>query len=163
MQEIGKILGKKPGVFQRTLNILAEEGLLTSEYRANARYFRANTQNPFYPEFKKIVAKSVGVEGSLRDLVEGIKTVKLAILYGSFAKGRERAESDVDLLVVGKPEAENRLLRKLPPLEKKVQREINYKWYSEKEYREKRLKKDPFLEEVFGDRLVILKGDPNAV
>ena len=30
MQEIGKILGKKPGVFQRTLNSLAQEGLLKS-------------------------------------------------------------------------------------------------------------------------------------
>ena len=163
MQEVGKILGKKPGVFQRTLNALVKEGLLTSEYHANARYFQANAQNPFYPEFRKIVAKSVGVEGSLRELVEDIKAISLAILYGSFAKGKERRESDVDILIVGKPEAENRLLKKLSLLEKNLQRQINYKWYSQKEYGHKRLKKDPFLEEVLNDRHIVLKGNPDAI
>ena len=35
MQEIGRILGKKPGTFQRTLNKLVSEGILESEYSAN--------------------------------------------------------------------------------------------------------------------------------
>src|SRR3989338_1485270 len=62
MQEIGRLIGKKPGVFQRMLNTLLEKGLLKSEYRANARYFQANTEHSLYPEFRKIIAKSAGVE-----------------------------------------------------------------------------------------------------
>ena len=130
MQEIGKIIGKKPGIFQRTLNALVKEGILKSEYRANARFFQVNTAHPLYPELKKIVAKSAGVEASLKDLVRQIEDVKVAILYGSFAKKTERAESDIDLLIVGKPEVENQLLKKLGKLEKYLQREINYKIYS---------------------------------
>jgi len=59
IQEIGRKLGKKPGVFQRTLNNLYKDGLLLSEYKANARFFRVNTQNPIYNELKSIVSKTV--------------------------------------------------------------------------------------------------------
>jgi len=58
IQEIGRKLGKKPGVFQRALNNLYRDGLLLSEYKANARFFRVNTQNPIYNELKSIVSKT---------------------------------------------------------------------------------------------------------
>lgn len=159
MQEVGRILGKKPGVFQRTLNALVEEGWLKSEYRAHARFFQVNAQHPLYPELKRIVAKTVGVEGALRELVERLPEVKLALLYGSFAKNRQRQDSDVDLLIVGKPIAEGKLIKKLALLEKKLQREINYRFYSEEEFRQKRAQGDPFLEEVLTDRKTVLKGN----
>lgn len=163
MQELGRILGKKPGVFQRTLNALAEAGFLHSEYRGHARFFRANPRHPLYPELKRLVAKTAGVEGSLRHLVERLAGVKLAFLYGSFAKGRERSESDVDLLVVGSPRMEGALVHALARLETTLQREINYKFYSEREYRAKRAKRDPFLQEILTDAVVVLKGAPDAV
>jgi predicted nucleotidyltransferase len=163
MQEVGRMLGKKPGVFQRTLNALEEEGLLKSEFRGNSRFFQANTQHPLYPEVKVIIAKTTGVQGALRDLVKGLKDVKMALLYGSFAKGTERKDSDIDLLVVGKPDVENRLLKEIPRYEKKLQREINYKLYSEKEYSEKRKSREPFLEEILTDKNIVLKGSFNAI
>ena len=58
IQEIGRKLGKKPGVFQRALNNLYKDGLLLSEYKANARFFRINTNNPIYNELKSIVSKT---------------------------------------------------------------------------------------------------------
>lgn len=163
MQEVGRFLGKKPGVFQRTLNALAEEGWLKSEYRAHARFFQANMQHPLFPEIKRIVAKTVGVEGALRELVEQLPDIKSAILYGSFAKGTQRQDSDVDLLVVGKPAGEGKLIKKLTSLERKLQREISYKFYSEEEFRRKRAKGDPFLEEVLSDKKIVLKGNPIRV
>ena len=66
MQEIGRLLGKKPGVFQRTLNNMERQGILLSEYKANARYFRANTGYPIYNELKNIVLKALKVKGGLK-------------------------------------------------------------------------------------------------
>lgn len=163
MQEVGRILGKKPGVFQRALNALAEEGILRSEYRGNARFFQANTQYPLYPELKSIVSKTGGAEGILRRLMEQLKDIEVALLYGSFAKNREREDSDIDLLVVGNPRVETELIKRLRLLEQKLQREINYKLYSEIEYRKKRAKEDSFLEEILTDKIVVLKGNPDAI
>ena len=162
IQQIARILGKKAGVFQRTLNNLVEEGLLTNFYEGRARYFQANTAHPLYIELKKIISKTTGVEGSLKELVGKIKEIEFAILYGSFAKAKERKDSDVDLLVVASLQAENKLLRKIKPLERRIQREIHYKLYSREEYRKKRLKKDPFLEEVLNDQYILLKGNPDV-
>jgi predicted nucleotidyltransferase len=163
MQELGRIMGKKPGVFQRTLNIMEKEGLVRSEYRGHARFFQANKESFLYSEVKSIIAKTLGVQGTLRELVRGFKDVKMALLYGSFAKGEEREDSDIDLLVVGKPQAERELLREIPKYEKKLHREINYKLYSEKEYLEKRKRHEPFLDEVLTDKNIVLKGNFNAV
>lgn len=58
IQELGRILKTKPGVFQRTLYNLQKEGVLQSYYRANARFFSANTKYHFYREFKSIVRKA---------------------------------------------------------------------------------------------------------
>ena len=163
MQEIGRILEKKPCVFQRTLNALVEEGLLKSEYRAGARFFQVDTLYPLYSEIKRIIAKSVGVGDALREITNRLEEVKLALIYGSFAKGSERMDSDVDILVVGRPQLEVRLLKEIGQLEKKIQREINYKLYSKSEYRKKRAEADPFLQEVLTDQIILLKGNPRAI
>ncbi|MFC1480430.1 hypothetical protein ACFL5Y_03170 [Candidatus Omnitrophota bacterium] len=63
MQEIGRILRKKPGTFQRTLSNMASEGILESEYKGNSRYFRVNKKYPLYKELKSIVSKTVGIKG----------------------------------------------------------------------------------------------------
>lgn len=58
IQELGRILKKKPGVFQRALYSLEKEGVLKSSYQANARFFSLNKDYHFYNEFKSIVLKS---------------------------------------------------------------------------------------------------------
>lgn len=60
MQEIGRILKKKPGVFQRTLNKIEEEGFIQSEFIANARFFKLNTGYPVLKELTSIVKKMYG-------------------------------------------------------------------------------------------------------
>ena len=57
IQQIGRILGKKPGVFQRTLYAMQKEGVLLSFFKANARFFRINKDYPVYSELKSIVSK----------------------------------------------------------------------------------------------------------
>ncbi|MFA5114822.1 MAG: TolC family protein [Candidatus Omnitrophota bacterium] len=59
IQELGRLLGKKPGVFQRALNDLYDRRLLLSEYKANARFFKVNTSHPIYNELKSIISKSL--------------------------------------------------------------------------------------------------------
>ena len=68
MQEIGRIIDKKPGVFQRTLNNFVDEGILESERRANARYFWINKKYSLYKELHSIVFKTVGILGSLKPI-----------------------------------------------------------------------------------------------
>lgn len=157
MQEIGRILGKKPGTFQRTLNNLVSEGTLESEYRANARYFKVNKNYPLHEELKSIVFKTVGVGGTLKDVLERVGNVEFAFIYGSFAKAKENYMSDIDLIIIGDLD-ENRLIRELDKLEEQLQREINYKLYTLKEFRKEVERRTPFLVEILRDKKVMVMG-----
>ena len=158
MQEIGRILGKKPGIFQRTLNNLVSEGILESEYRANARYFKVNKNYPLYKELKSIVFKTVGVSGSLKDILEKIGDVEFAFIYGSFAKAKENYISDIDLVAIGDPD-EDELIKELDKLEERLQREINYKLYTLKEFKQEIEEKEPFILEILRNKKVMIVGD----
>ncbi len=157
MQELGRILGKKPGVFQRALNALTDEGILKSEYRANARYFWANKDYLLYKELKGIIFKTSGIEGSIQKSLKKVKGICFSFIYGSVAKGRDNASSDIDLCIVGDIN-EKFLIKELDLLERQLQREINYILYSEKNF-EKQLKaNDPFLKEILTDKKIMLIG-----
>ena len=78
IQQLGRILKKKPGVFQRALYALEKEGALKSEYKANARFFRANTQYSIYKELKSILSKTAGLSVILAIFFFGPSFLKAA-------------------------------------------------------------------------------------
>ena len=158
LSEIGRILGKPPGVFQRSVLSLEKQGLILSRKRGNQRLLKFNKNYIFFNEVKSIIQKTKGAEGLLGKLVNGIKQVSIALIYGSYAKDALRPDSDIDLLIVADPKMENRFLAALEKIEKKIQREVNYKLYSEKEFDQKRGADDPFLQEILSDKYILLKG-----
>lgn len=162
LQEIGRIIGKKPGYFQRTINNLEKEGILISEYKANARYFQVNQNYQFYKELKNIISKITGVEGSLKKLINKTKHISISFIYGSFAENKETQESDIDLLIIGGPNEEI-LRQKIENLEKKLKREINYNIYSDKEFLEKIRAKSSFMQNILERPKIMLKGNIDEV
>ncbi len=159
MHEIGRILGKKPGAFQRTINSLEEEGVLTSEYQANARYFKVNKDYPLYKELKSIVYKTVGVGGSIREKLRHFPGLKLAFIYGSYAKKEDNSLSDIDLIIVGELD-EDKLIKEFDRLERLLQREINYRLYSLSDLQKE---DDPYLKSVLKDKKILLIGEDDEL
>jgi predicted nucleotidyltransferase len=162
MQEIGRILEKKPGSFQRTLNNLVSEGILESEYKANARYFKVNKNYPLIKEFKSIVFKTVGIIGTLKDILSGIRHINIAFIYGSYAKAKENYLSDIDIVIIGNPN-EDELIKRLDQLEEKLQREINYKFYTLKTFKTDIKEKEPFISEILREKKIMLIGDEDEL
>lgn len=162
MQEIGRILGKKPGNFQRTINNMVKEGILSSEYKANARYFKANKNYPLYKELKSIVFKTVGVVGSLKEILKKIGNISFSFIYGSYAKAKESYLSDIDLVIIGKPD-EDKVIKELDRLERVLKREINYKLYTPQEFKKEIKEREPFILEILKDKKIMLIGDENGL
>lgn len=157
VRELGRILSKQPGVFQKALASLEQNEILVSKRRGNQKLFQLNVKYPLLSEVRSIVQKTSGVEPKLAAIFRKISGIKLAILFGSYVKGGLKKSSDIDLLLVGNPECEDMVLRKLTYIEKEIMREINYKFYSEAEFRKKE-KRDPFILEIISDKYRILKG-----
>jgi predicted ABC-type ATPase/DNA-binding transcriptional ArsR family regulator len=55
MSELGGLLGKHPGVFQRGLNALEQDGYVISERRHGRRQIRINTAHPLYDAVSAIL------------------------------------------------------------------------------------------------------------
>lgn len=155
LRELARILGKEPGVFQRDINKLVENGVLEDYYKASRRFFKLNKNYHLFKELKSIFFKTVGIKGMLQKELKKIKGIKTALLYGSFAKGKERDASDIDLLIVGSIN-EDELIYLITGLEKKFDREINYTLVAEKEF-QKRLKEgNSFLKNILGQKIIKL-------
>ena len=162
MQEIGRALGKKPGVFQRTLNNFVEEGVLQSERRANARYFWLNKNYSLYQELKSIVSKTVGVQGSIANILTKVKGVSFSFIYGSYAKAKEHKASDIDVMIIGDIN-EAILISKLDQLESQIKREINYNLYTLERFKADIKGKNAFLMEIIADKKIMLIGSADEL
>lgn len=160
LHEIGRILGKKPGVFQKALNSLEKGGILKSRMRGNQRLVSLNKEYPLLKEVSKIIQKTVGIEALLQELVNQESRIQTAYIFGSYAKDKMRSDSDIDLVLVGEQEMEDVILEAIEKLEKQIQREINPKFYSPREYVKKKKQGDPFLKEVLDSAPIVLKGKP---
>lgn len=157
LQEIGRILGKKPGNFQRVINNMEKEGVLVSEYKANARYFKVNAEYPLYKELKVIVFKTMGVLGSIKDKLEKAGGVDYAFIYGSYAKSRENYLSDIDVIIIGKCDEDN-LIMEFDGMEEVLKREINYKLFTLNDFRNSIKQGDPFLLNILNDKKIMMIG-----
>lgn len=160
LRELGRIVNKEPGVFQKDINNLVQQGTLISEYRANSRYFKLNQAHPLYRELKSIFFKTLGAEGKLKKILNNISRIKLAFIFGSLAQKKEDYLSDIDLMIIGNPD-EDILISKINWLEGRLDREINYHIFSIKDWQKNLKNKDSFLENIVSKPKIFLVGDEN--
>jgi len=109
-----------------------------------------------------VVSKTVGLEEMIRAVLGKLKGIEAACIYGSFARGEARADSDVDLLILGEVE-ERPIIRALKDMEGRLQREINYTLYSKADWTKRKTAKDPFVMEVLKQPRIPLLGEPDAL
>ena len=160
LSEIGGILDKSPGLFQRGINALVNEGVLISRKRGNQRMFTVNEEYPLLSEIRSIVNKTIGVEALLRDFSKSISGIIIALLYGSYTKNMLRPDSDIDLLLVlSEKGIEDEIISRLSKIEQQIRREVNYTAYLKEEFENKLCASDPFLCEILKGKHILLKGE----
>jgi len=157
VRELERMLAFSAANLRRELVKLEQAGLFRSRRVANLVYYGLNKNSPIYSELKSIVFKTIGIEGSLRKIIESTKGIETALIYGSFAAGKETASSDIDLLVIGKPD-EDKFMTAVNRLEKELGREVNYTVYSASEYEKRKDKRDSFTENILKRPKIMLKG-----
>jgi len=158
VREIARLTGKVPGTLLRELNLLADAGLLVRRPVGNQVHFQANPASPVYEELRGILKKTAGVADLLREALEPLADrVGAAFVYGSVARGDERAASDLDLMVIGDVKFAD-LIGALAPLHAVLRREINTSLYPPREFRAKLAAAEPFLKRVLADRKIFLIG-----
>lgn len=157
-RQLASILGISVGNIHREIKKLLSAGILNVRNVGNIKLFSLNKQNPIYEEIKNIIYKTEGVVKLVKDAVADVGGVKAAFIYGSFAKGDERPDSDIDVFLIGDDVDENELVANISALEKKLFKEINYTRYTESEYKKEKKKKNSFILETIKGKKIFIKG-----
>lgn len=137
LRELQRILNYSAGSIRRELLRFQKDNLFNTCKVGNLLYYTLNTKHPLYKEIKAIVTKTVGIEGCIKTALSTIKKIRIAFIYGSFADGRERSTSDIDLMIIGNPNT-SQLNERIGNLEKRLKREINPTLYTLGEYETKK-------------------------
>jgi predicted nucleotidyltransferase len=114
-------------------------------------------------EMRALVSKTIGVFRVLRSALQSLsKQIVVAFVYGSVAREQETAQSDVDLLVVGKATLDE-ILSRLSTVEKNIGRPINPTVYSVSEFKSKLASGNHFLTAILKGQKVFLLGDEDEL
>jgi predicted nucleotidyltransferase len=161
LREMALRLKEDPGNLSKELSRLEQEGIFIAQFRGKQKYFFLNKAYPLFNELKSIIFKTIGIQGSLRNIINETSGIVLAFIYGSFATGKENASSDIDLCLIVRDSVfnENNFIKKIGSLEKTISREINYIYYSEEEWEKQIKENDSFILNIKMGPKIVLKGD----
>lgn len=143
--ELIRLAGSGTGAVHRQLQRLAEAGLVSVSYEGNQKYYSARTDAPVFPELHGLIVKTIGVVEPIRAALEPVSgEIDLAFIFGSVAKGNERATSDIDLLVVTDELMYLDVYSALQDAERILGRTINPTVFTRAEWKKKRSLTDSF-------------------
>ena len=157
-REIVKRVGTGGSQVGKDLERLTAAGLVLREQRGNLVFYRANPDAAVYRELVGLVNKSFGIAEQLRCFIEPLaERIQYAGIYGSVARGEHRADSDVDLLLVGDVRL-SELAIPLHEAEAALGMKVSPTLMTLAEFRKRYQNGDHFLNKVLAGDLVTLWG-----
>jgi DNA-binding transcriptional ArsR family regulator len=159
LRDIKRQAGLSLGTIRQDLQKLVKLDLVTTRRDGNRLYYRANTEHPLYPDIRKLVLKTTGLVEIFKNVLDR-GGVELAFVFGSLASSREKAASDVDLMVIGAVGL-RALSSWLSGVSEQIGREINPHTLTVEEFRRRKQKGDHFLSNVLESPKLFIIGNEN--
>jgi predicted nucleotidyltransferase len=161
VRQLARHISGSVGTVQRELVTLTAAGLILRDDRESQVFYRANRAHPVFPELHSLLAKTTGVFHMLLEALTPLAgRIEYAFVYGSFAKGEEKTESDIDLMVTGEVTLDE-LLGRMSTVELQLNRPVNPTIFARNELRTKIHSGNHFLKAVQSGSLVFLIGSEN--
>jgi predicted nucleotidyltransferase len=131
----------------------------TREKAGNQLRYQANRRSPIFEELAGILRKTSGLADVLRDALARLaRRIEVALIFGSVAKGAEKAGSDVDVLLIGDIGFAD-AVKALHAAQQEIGREINPVAMSPLEFRRKVKGRDSLVRNVLAKETLFLMGD----
>lgn len=147
------------GAVHRQLARLEEAGLVTVTRTGNQKHYQARRDSPIFGELHSLVVKTVAVAEPLRRALASLAgSIRAAFVYGSLAKGTERAGSDIDLLIVSDALQYPDVFEALQEAETVLGRKVNPTVMTAAQWRAKHSQADSFVSRIARQPRVFLFG-----
>lgn len=101
VRELARLLKKSPTTISNKLKTLTKDNFLIFRHERGHSLYKANTENQEYKQIK--IFYNIGTlkkSGLIDFLVEEYNHPEALILFGSYAKGENNQNSDIDLAII---------------------------------------------------------------
>jgi len=155
----GRELVDKVNISQKNIALTLEElekvGVLSSKVAGNRRYFFLNKQNPLGEKYILLteIANSIRFlkkHPKVSQIFEKINKGWIICIFGSYAKGTERKDSDLDLFVVGNIDE-----KKIKDIGKDYNLKINIKSGSKSDFAGLLRNRHPLMNEILENHVLV--------
>jgi predicted nucleotidyltransferase len=162
--ELIKLAGGGSGAVQRELGRLEESGLVSVTRVGTQKHYQANPQSPIFSELCGIAQKTVGLAEPLRTALKPLeKRIRAAFVYGSVAKKRDTAASDIDIMVISSSLTYADLFTALEDASQRLGRKVNPTVYSPREIGKRVKQGNAFVSRVLAQPKIWLVGGENDI
>lgn len=163
VRQIARHVKASVGAVQRELEKLTQVDLLVRTSVGNQVFYQVNQRNPVFFEMRALVNKTVGIFNILRSTLEHLsEQITIAFVYGSVARQEEKAESDIDVMIIGIVELDD-VIARMSDAEATLGRAVNPTVYSVHEFKEKLENGNHFLNAVVSGDKVFLIGNEDEL
>lgn len=151
IRELARKLKISPFATKKYADALVKEGLILEEKKANLRYLKANVKNLYYKHTKITYNVRQLLKSNLISFLDtNVANLTSITLFGSFAKGEDSEESDIDILIIGKQK-----YLSLKEFEDKLDKKITIHFFSWSEWNEKAKEDNPFYFEIINHGIAV--------
>ena len=141
-----RLVDSGTGATHRVVKRLAGSGLVLESVDGRQKYYQANPDSPVFDELVALIRKTVGLAAPLRDaLMPLADRIRAAFVYGSIASGRDRADSDIDLMVIADDLDYPTLFEAVQVAEGQLSRSVDCRVMTPSEWQVKRARADSFV------------------
>ena len=125
--------------------------------------YRAERDCPIFHELAGIFRKTSGLADILRTALRPLSSaITAAFIFGSVARGEERAASDVDVCVIGTASFTDVVVA-LTDMRRKLGREVNPIVMPHEQFTAKLAAGEQFLTRIMSEPKIFLIGDENVL
>lgn len=158
LRELARLTDSHAGTLARELDKLAQAGLLIRSEQRNQVLYQANARHPLFSDLAALFQKTHGMLPAIREALAPLDAqIRLALVFGSVARGTPSLGSDIDLLVLGSVDFMP-LAQAVFPLHATLGREVNTVLYTPEEFAARAQGGDAFARDVLAKPLLFVKG-----
>lgn len=144
LREIARIMKKNPVTAKRFLSEFANKGVLLFRRERGFYFYSANSENSGYKEIKKQYNRDKLVNSDLIEFLKKEFNLPVIILFGSFERGEDNKNSDVDMCIISEAKKEVDIKK----YEKTINRKIQLHIFSSKEFKNLRIKNKELFKNI---------------
>jgi predicted nucleotidyltransferase len=125
-RDLARRAGVAYGSVDRAMKGLVARGLVTRLETQDGPRFRAPFEDARLRHLFLLLRQGSGIVSALQRALRGVKSVRYACVFGSFARGEDGAQSDIDVLILRDREEEQlEIYSQLQRVADRFGREVN--------------------------------------